>query len=335
VLASRPVAAVANRWLGCGVPIFMLHRVTQEKHARSDAITSVHLRHCLAYLAGHDYTFISLEHLTAALARHEPLPPRAVVFTMDDGFADQAEIAAPIFLEFGCPLTFFVITGMLDQTLWPWDAQVSWITSTTRRSLLKSEIDGHPVEVSLDGEDGRRGAKRMLHDILRETPAMEVARAIHRLAQAAELEIPARPPTSYLPMDWDMARALERKGVRFAPHSVSHRTLSRLDEVTVQQEVLASWASMQRELENPLKVFCYPTGRRMDYGQREIDLLKREGFLGAVSTIPELVNHEKYTTGQLFNLPRLALPNSMDDFVQCCTWIEYAKRSRHNGGIKE
>ena len=248
---------------------------------------------------------------------------------------DQADISAPIFLEYGCPLTFFVITGMLDQSLWPWDAQISWITETTRQSLLKTEIDGHPVEVSLGGENGRRRAKHMLQDILREIPAIRVPEAVRRLAQAAELELPEQPPASYRPMDWDTARALERKGVRFAPHSVSHQILSRLDEASMQQEVISSWASMQRELENPLKAFCYPTGRQMDYGQREIDLLQREGFLGAVSTIPELVNPGNHTTTQLFNLPRLALPYSMDDFIQCCTWMEYAKQQRHSENFQE
>jgi len=335
VFASGPVAAVASRLLGYGVPIFMLHRVMPEEHAQGNAITAEYLHRCLDYLSRHGYTFISLEDLILALANHESLPARAVAFTVDDGYMDQAEITAPIFLEHGCPLTFFVITGMLYQSLWPWDAQVAWITETTRQSVLKTEIEGHHVEAGIDGVKGRRRARHMLQNILRETPAIRVPGAICTLAQAAGLELPGQPPASSRPMDWDTARALERKGIRFAPHSVSHRILSRLDEAEMQQEVVASWASMQRELENPLKVFCYPTGRRMDYGQREIDLLQREGFLGAVSTIPELVSHGNHTSKQLFNLPRLSLPYSMDDFIQCCTWIEHAKQNRQYLNIQE
>ena len=79
VLASRPVTAVASRLFGYGVPIFMLHRVTPEEHAQSDAITAEYLRRCLDYLSRHDYTFISLEDLITALANNESLPTRAVV----------------------------------------------------------------------------------------------------------------------------------------------------------------------------------------------------------------------------------------------------------------
>ena len=125
------------------------------KMQSSGAITPGHLRRCLSYLVENDYTFISLEQLVTALANSESLPPRAVVFTMDDGFIDQAEITAPIFIEFSCPLTFFVITGMLDQSLWPWDAQISWITENSRQPLLRSVINGHPVEVSLADEDSQ------------------------------------------------------------------------------------------------------------------------------------------------------------------------------------
>lgn len=331
VLASRPVDSLGMRLFGSGIPIFMLHRISLDEDAHNGAITATHLRRCLTYLVKNHYTFISLEQLIVALRNKDELPPKCVVFTIDDGFIDQAKIIAPIFLEFAYPPTFFVITGMLDQALWPWDAQISWIIKSSRKSILKTQIDGYPVEVSLGSEDSRRQARRLLRDVLREIPANQVPAEVRRVACLLEVEAPTHhPPVSYQPMNWDMARALERKGVRFAPHSASHQIMSKLDEASMQEEILTSWESMQRELEDPLKVFCYPTGRLMDYGPREIDLLKREGFLGAVSTIPELVHPANHSIGQLFNLPRLALPHTMDDFIQYCTWIGYAKQDRNN-----
>jgi peptidoglycan/xylan/chitin deacetylase (PgdA/CDA1 family) len=335
VLASGPVAAIANRVIGAGVPIFMLHRITQDADLHSGAITSEHLRRCLDYLLTRNYAIIPLEKLISALVNNEKLQHRTVVFTMDDGFLDQAEVAAPIFLEFDCPLTFFVITGMLDQTLWPWDAQISWITETTREPALKTVIHENNMVVRLDGMGGRRRAKRILQDILRETPAAHVPETLQRLATAARIVIPRQPPGAYRPMDWDKARELEAKGIRFGPHSVSHHVMSSLDDVTLQREITESWKSLQQELENPLKVFCYPIGHRRDYGKREIDLLKREGFLGAVSTISELIDPANHTAGHVFNLPRLALPDNMENFIQCCTWIEYARQKRQNGGLQK
>lgn len=324
-LASRPVSRFISRMVDRQVPVFMLHHITPDDDERNSAITTRQLRRYLGYLVENGYTFISLEHLITAIRNHETLPEQPVVFTLDDGFADQAEIAAPIFLEFDCPLTFFVITGMLDQALWPWDSQVSWITEVTRQPTLKIEIGSHPVELNLSDNNNRRQARRTLYNLLREMPTTQVAETVCKLARVAQVELPDKPPTPYQPMDWDMARTLERKGIRFAPHSVSHKILSKMDEHSVQQEILVSWKSMQQELENPLKVFCYPTGRWIDYGPREINFLKQEGFLGAVSTTSELVDPK---TEQLFSLPRLSLPHSMEDFIQYCNWIESVKQSR-------
>jgi peptidoglycan/xylan/chitin deacetylase (PgdA/CDA1 family) len=150
---------------------------------------------------------------------------------------------------------------------------------------------------------------------------------LNRLAEAADVSIPVAAPASFQPMDWDLARGLEDKGGRFAPHSMTHRILSKLTRQSVEKEIHGSWDCLKRELANPLKVFCYPTGRILDFGPREIELLKKDGFLGAAATLPGYVEPEKDPAGQLFRLPRFELPDNMTDFVQCCSWIEHARRT--------
>ena len=330
MLASRPVAAVANRFIGCGIPIFMLHRMNCDEHRIAGGTRPDHLRRCLQYLVDHNYSLMSLQQLVKTLRNDQPLPSRAVVFTMDDGFADQAKCAAPIFEEFNCPLTFFVITGMLDQALWPWDAQVAWMTETSAKTTLETTVAGNTFTLPLGDAYSRRLAKRELHDAIREVPADQVEEIMHGVARDAGVVIPETPPAAYQPMNWEMARQLESKGIQFAPHSVSHNVLSRLDSESMQREIIDSWHTIEKELLNPLKVFCYPTGREIDYNQREIDALRENGYLGAVTTRPDFVETSNAGNEQLFRLPRFSLPESMDDFVQCCSWIEYAKVSHHS-----
>ena len=325
ILASRPVSAVASRIFGTGIPIFMLHRMDTPDNNIAGGTRPDHLRRCLQYLVDNNYCFISLQQLVMALRTGQKLPPRAVVFTMDDGFTDQAKTAAPIFEEFNCPLTFFVITGMLDQALWPWDAQVAWITETSGRTSLNTGVAGKSFSLPLDSNDNRRQAKRILQDVIREAPAEQINTIMKRIADDAGVAIPEKPPATYRAMDWDMARQLERKGIQFAPHSVSHNILSRLDDSALQYEISESWRTLDRELLNPLKVFCYPTGRENDYDQREIDTLREHGFLGAVTTTPDLVESQTNNDKRLFRLPRYSVPDSMEDFIQYCTWIEYVK----------
>lgn len=306
----------------------MLHRMAPDGTRRSGRTNPSHLRRCLQYLVKNRYSFISVEQLILALENGRPLQPRSVVFTMDDGYTDQARVAAPIFLEFGCPLTFFVITGMLDQTLWPWDAKIAWMMETTKRTSLKTSILDKQLNLALENKEGRRLARRLVQDVIREADPQNIPMILSQLSLDADVALPDRPPDTYSSITWDTARRLEGMGIQFAPHSVTHNTLSRLSDTSLDEEIKGSWQTLKNELVNPLKVFCYPTGRAIDFGDREIEALARNGFQGAVATTPGFVQPENNPDKQLFCLHRFSLPESMDDFIQYCTWIEYVKH-RH------
>ncbi len=328
MLASRPVTALATRLFGYGTPVFMLHRMALHGAYSSGKLSPGHLRSCLQYLIDNRYSFVSLEQLILALQNEQSLPPKSVVFTMDDGYTDQAQIAAPIFREFDCPLTFFVITGMLDQALWPWDAKIAWMIETTNKTSLKTMISGEYLNLSLKDERSRRLARRLIQGIIRETGPADIPMILSQLSLDTDVALPDHPPDAYSPITWDTARQLEGMGIQFAPHSVTHNTLSRLSETSLDHEIKHSWQTLKKELVNPLKVFCYPTGRAIDFGEREIAVLVRNGFLGAVTAMPGFYQPEYNPGKQLFRLPRFGLPDSMEDFIQYCTWIEYVKH-RH------
>lgn len=302
----------------------MIHRTASETHQHT-GITPDHLRNCLQYLTDNNYVFVSLEAFIHSLNNQTPLPEKAVVFTMDDGFIDQAEVAAPIFLEFNCPLTFFVITGLLDQKLWPWDAQVSWIIDNSKQPFLDITFADETLHIELGNADKRSKARKQVRNILKELDAGQIPEMLNQLAGVAQVSVPATPPADYQPLNWEQARELETRGVRFAPHSVTHSILSKLDREAAMREIKDSWQTMKQELNNPLPVFCYPTGRVLDFGPREIDFLKKEGFLAATSTEPGYVKPDGNITEQMFRLPRFELPDNMTDFIQYCSWIEHAK----------
>jgi len=221
---------------------------------------------------------------------------------------------------------------MLDQVLWPWDAQVAWIIGVSERTTLETTVADKPFTLSLSNTENRRHAKRELHDAIRAVPSDQIDEIVNRIAFEMCVTLPQEPPAAYQPMSWEMARQLERRGIQFAPHSVSHNVFSRLESASMQQEITDSWHTLAKELLNPLKVFCYPTGRKIDYGKREIDTLRDNGFLGAVTTTPGFIEQMNSDNEPLFRIPRFSLPDSIHDFIQCCTWIEYAKGSHHNKG---
>jgi peptidoglycan/xylan/chitin deacetylase (PgdA/CDA1 family) len=329
ILNSQPISALANRHYGCGIPIFMVHRIKTEGQSIT-GISQEHLRSCLRYLVENDYNFLSLEAIIQSLKNREPLPEKAVAFTMDDGYLDQARFASPIFLEFNCPVTFFVITGMIDQKLWPWDAQIAWVIENSKNPVIEMNLSDEVIHMDIDNALKKRHARRKIRDFIKEMDAELSYDSVCQLASAAGTPVPESAPADYQALNWEMARDLEKKGIRFAPHSRTHRILSKLGRDAVESEIRSSWESMASNLIRPLKVFCYPTGRKLDFGPREIDILKHEGFLGATSTIPGYVTNSAILEEQLFYLPRFELPESMNSFKQYCGWIEYAKWKTRN-----
>lgn len=76
----------------------------------------------MAYLATNGYTVVSLERLPAYLEGREPIPRKAVVITIDDGYRSAYEVAYPILRKYKFPATVFLYTdfvGAGDALTWP------------------------------------------------------------------------------------------------------------------------------------------------------------------------------------------------------------------------
>jgi hypothetical protein len=74
----------------------------------------------LEYLRRHRYRLMSLRELLQALDERTPIRENAVVFTVDDGYADFAEVGAPVFAAYDCPVTVFLVTDFVSGRLWYW-----------------------------------------------------------------------------------------------------------------------------------------------------------------------------------------------------------------------
>jgi peptidoglycan/xylan/chitin deacetylase (PgdA/CDA1 family) len=107
----------------------MYHYVSQppagaDVYRRDLSVTPQRFSEHLGFLREAGYTSVTLEDLLFALAQGHPLPPKPIVLTFDDGYADNYTNAFPILRDSGFVATFFIMTDLVtDQAngymTWP------------------------------------------------------------------------------------------------------------------------------------------------------------------------------------------------------------------------
>jgi peptidoglycan/xylan/chitin deacetylase (PgdA/CDA1 family) len=96
------------------IPILLYHSISADpaRWIAPFAVTPAVFAHHVELIASSGRNPITVSRLCAALGGHSPMPPRPVVITFDDGFADFAGAAA-VLDRYHMPSTLYVTTGAL------------------------------------------------------------------------------------------------------------------------------------------------------------------------------------------------------------------------------
>jgi len=186
----KSAAGDLHTWksLTCGVVILMYHAFAQDgERASQYVIPRRRFTQQMRWLQWSRRPVLRLEDLIVLRRQHRVPPPRSVVITFDDGYADNARVAWPILRRFGLSATIFVVTGLVDKSCLWLDrgplAERPLLTWQDLRALIRDniEIGGHTRNHSsltdLSSADVREeieGAKRDL-EIALSTPITTMA----------------------------------------------------------------------------------------------------------------------------------------------------------------
>lgn len=115
-----------NQAVEVRLPVLMYHHVGEPAADASDltrrlTVSTAQFEEQMSYLQQAGYKTVSQDQLYRAMYYGEPLPAKPVMLTLDDGFLDNYEVAAPILGKYGHRATFFIITdkvGVLGYMNW-------------------------------------------------------------------------------------------------------------------------------------------------------------------------------------------------------------------------
>jgi len=302
--------------------IFMLHRMSSP-----DVIEQGHspdfLDKALFYLKSKGYNFVSLEQLFDAAEGKIELPKKAIAFTLDDGYEDQAEIAAPIFIKHQCPVTIFLITNFIDTGNSPWDSLVKHVFINSEKDEISLEVEGQQYHYNLSNLDERYKSLRDFRKKCKEFSQDNLNDILIELLNVAGIKEISLPLSSARPLTWKNARELERQGVSCAPHTENHVILSKASDDLARQEIVGAWNRISEELEHPCPVYAYPTGRKRDFTCRDINLIRELNLKGAVTAEPGYFSLDETTEVDNYLVERMSFPETIESLTKYTSRLEY------------
>lgn len=208
------------------------------------------------------------------------LPDRALCITFDDGYANNATVAAPILQRLGLHATFFIATGFLDGGRMFNDTVIEAVRGS-RGDTLELDALGLGVHATASPAERRRAIDAILAGI-KYRPESERGRLADDVARAAKVTLPGD-----LMMTSEQAAKLAQQGFALGGHTVTHPILAQVDLATARDEIVRGRKRVEEITGERVGLFAYPNGKpQRDYVKASASLVRDLKFDGAVTTSP-------------------------------------------------
>lgn len=206
------------------------------------------------------------------------LPPRALAITFDDGYANNATVAAPILKRLGLHATFFIATGFLDGGRMFNDTVIEAVRGFRGRELDLQAL-GLGTHATSTGDERRHAVDAILAGI-KYRPERERG----ELADSVSATAGVSPPTDLM-MTSAQAAEVARQGFELGGHTVTHPILAQLDIDAARKEIEDGRRRVDELAGRRTRLFAYPNGKpQRDYVQASARLVRELQFDGAVTT---------------------------------------------------
>ena len=227
----------------------------------------------------HYYRVVSLRQMMEEL-KEPGRSDQGVAVTFDDGYLGTYTEAFPVLKEYAIPATVYLAAGPVDS------GELAWYD----RIFLRFQRAGAQVTVVLNTErtfrltdfTSRVDAATTVVLYLRTLPDEERRRwceSFEKAIPAAHAEICGSM------MNWEQAREMQRAGISFGCHTMTHPVISRLGPDALQHEVAESKRLIESRLDASIEDFAFPFGKPRDCGTTGAEVLSAMGFHSAMTTI--------------------------------------------------
>jgi len=265
--------------------ILVLHRVcppapgTRLEDNAGMEMTPDKLEAVIRFFRNRDYEFISLDQLVGRLTNRKN-KRKFVVFTLDDGYADNYHQAYPVLKKHQVPFTIYIATSFPDREAILWWYLLEDLLLEKDSIVIKTETGEQ--EFNCRSMKEKTETFREIRSIIMNVPPHHYIETLTGIFTPYAIDMYRK--TSELALSWEQVALLSRDPlVTIGAHTVNHYNLSKLTPTEVKKEMLECKRSLESHLGKEMHHFAYPYGGREETGIREFNLAKECGFKTGVT----------------------------------------------------
>jgi peptidoglycan/xylan/chitin deacetylase (PgdA/CDA1 family) len=227
---------------------------------------------------------------------------RGIAITFDDGYADNATLAAPLLAEAGLPATWFITTATLGRRRFWWDRLCSALLSTPAvPDSIDVSVGGQDLWLDLRTSSARRTSLTFLHRRLLPLQPDQIEATVARVLEA--LGSPGSEEDDHTMSIQQLCHLASLPLQEVGAHTRTHAHLATQSADRQRHEIDGSVRDLESLIQRPISSFAYPFGGPGTVGPLAPRLVADAGCQLACTTIPERVERR----ADRYQVPRMTV----------------------------
>ena len=218
------------------------------------------------------YEFLSIDQAVAVLEKKIKLTKPCIVFTLDDGYADNYTYAFPIFQKYNVPFIVYISTGFIDRFSLLWWYQLEDIIMNNNSVNLSNGMC-----FSCESSTEKESSFLAIRKIILELPTVDFDNQIRNLLSNYSLNFERY--SKELILTWDQIIEMSQSPLcTIGAHTITHRRLSVLSLSELSKEITQSKTILEDRIKQEVVHFAYPFGTSFEVSVRAVDIVTKSAY---------------------------------------------------------
>lgn len=253
-----------------------------------------------------NFRIVSLKGLVETWLHSPDKAQGMLAITFDDGYQNIFRTAFPVLRKYNVPFTIFLPTDFIERKIPLWVDRLEYAIGNSRAGEVEIKKEGNIISFPLLNQEEKTQADSFIRGYAKTISDSERQKLINKVVRQCGIDLKdyLLEEPDYKPLNWNEILQMVSSGLTsIGSHAASHAIATRLSPEDFHKEVVSSRQLIKEKTGKDCSLFAYPNGQPGDFSEETAEILKKNGFLGAVTTVMRFLGKDAKT----FSLPRFTM----------------------------